>query len=79
MFVFCYYICNIVFILWGNNFSVIKIGGIMRLYEYQHIQTGEIKRLNATVYLGEIILYDENWWYGGSITYKFSEWKRIEY
>lgn len=51
----------------------------MRLYEYQHIQTGEIKRLNATVYLGEIILYDENWWYGGSITYKFSEWKRIEY
>lgn len=51
----------------------------MRFYEYQHIQTGEIKRLNATVYLGEIILYDENWWYGGSITYKFSEWKRIEY
>lgn len=51
----------------------------MRFYEYQHIQTGEIKKLNATVYLGEIILYDENWWYGGSITYKFSEWKRIEY
>lgn len=51
----------------------------MRFYDYQNIKTGEIKKLNAASYLGEIILYDISWWYGGNVSYKFSEWKRLEY